>query len=302
MKSSQLYQPEGFAGESRVVIPPAVLDPMEGNSVRSALYITDIGFYPNARHHHLDRPSGVDQHILIYVIDGEGTINVADRSFVLRTNQYFVIPANESHGYFADEENPWSIYWAHFKGERALTYASHFGKVQSIAPAQAYRIEERIDLFREIIYCLGMGFSNENMDYANMCFHHLLATFIYDSQFSYFTQLSPHDLIEQIILYMKSNLHLRITLESLSEKFDISVSQLSKLFCQRTRQSPISYLIALKMQKACQLLDFTNLRIKAISTEVGFNDMYFFSRQFKKFMGVSPSEYRSRHVRAGSLR
>jgi len=49
----------------------------------------------------------------------------------------------------------------------------------------------------------------------------------------------------------------------------------------------------MKIQKACRLLTETNLPLKAICTEIGYNDPYYFSRLFKKMIGVAPSYFRN---------
>jgi AraC-like DNA-binding protein len=49
----------------------------------------------------------------------------------------------------------------------------------------------------------------------------------------------------------------------------------------------------MKMQKACQELDFTAHSIKYIAFSMGFDDPYYFSKRFKTIIGVSPKKYRS---------
>ncbi|MBC7626240.1 MAG: helix-turn-helix transcriptional regulator [Ferruginibacter sp.] len=56
----------------------------------------------------------------------------------------------------------------------------------------------------------------------------------------------------------------------------------------------MEYFNHLKIQKACQFLLFTKLRIKEISIELGIEDHYYFSRLFHKVMGVSPVCYRKK--------
>ncbi len=295
---SQLYKKDGFAGELSIVLPFSDLEKVRKNPLINSLYITDIGYYPNARYHYRRRPGGVDQYILIYAVDGEGTITLDNEEHRLKHGQFFVIPSDVPHEYRANEEDPWSIYWVHFKGAWSANLTGHFGKVMTIAPSELSRTEERINLFREIIHCLGMGLYKENVEYANLCLPHLLACFFYVPQFRYFNRQNPRDIIERVILYMKSNIEKRISLQDLSREFHLSIPQLSKLFYQRTKNSPIDYLIHLKIQRACQLLDFTDLQIKSISAELGYDDPYYFSRLFKKIMNASPREYRERHLRS----
>jgi AraC-like DNA-binding protein len=49
----------------------------------------------------------------------------------------------------------------------------------------------------------------------------------------------------------------------------------------------------MKMQKACQLLDFSDRSIKDIAFSMGFEDPYYFSKRFRKIIGVSPRKYRA---------
>ena len=58
-------------------------------------------------------------------------------------------------------------------------------------------------------------------------------------------------------------------------------------------QSPIHYFIDLKMQYAYNLLDTHRWSIKQVALNLGYEDAYYFSRAFKKIMGVSPSGYRA---------
>ena len=52
----------------------------------------------------------------------------------------------------------------------------------------------------------------------------------------------------------------------------------------------------LKVQKACQYLLFTDLRIKEIANKLGIEDQYYFSRMFTKIMGMSPVAYRIKRI------
>ena len=73
----------------------------------------------------------------------------------------------------------------------------------------------------------------------------------------------------------------------------LSESQFSHLFKQQTGHAPLTYFIHLKMQHACSLLTLTQLSVKEIAQEVGYTDSYYFSRLFKKIIGVAPSRYRA---------
>lgn len=73
---------------------------------------------------------------------------------------------------------------------------------------------------------------------------------------------------------------------------DLSVSHFSLVFRQTTGRSPLDYLIHLRIQRACNLLDLSGLKVKEVAARVGFEDVFYFSRVFRRVMGLSPSAYR----------
>ena len=58
--------------------------------------------------------------------------------------------------------------------------------------------------------------------------------------------------------------------------------------------SPQQYLISYRMEKACRLLDETDLKISDVARSVGYEDEFMFTRMFKNKKGISPSEYKIR--------
>ena len=56
----------------------------------------------------------------------------------------------------------------------------------------------------------------------------------------------------------------------------------------------MQYFNNLKIQSACQMLDFTHMNIKEISVQLAFEDQFYFSRVFKKETGLAPQEYRNK--------
>jgi AraC-like DNA-binding protein len=93
---------------------------------------------------------------------------------------------------------------------------------------------------------------------------------------------------------MKKNIDAMCTLAEMAHEINISASHLSSIFKHRTGYPPIEYFNHLKVQKACQYLMFTELRINEIAAKIGIDDPYYFSRFFKRRIGVSPHEYRAK--------
>lgn len=96
--------------------------------------------------------------------------------------------------------------------------------------------------------------------------------------------------------YIHTNYHKRIPLASIAEKVNLSSSYLCRLFKSEVGMSITNYSNQVRMEKAASLLRTSspNIYMKEISAAVGIDDQLYFSRIFKKYYGVSPSEYRLR--------
>lgn len=285
---------EGFPGQQSYVIPEGILKVVRQSPICSDLYLTDIGYYPLASHHFRERKEGIDQNILIYNIEGSGSIRSMGRRLRLPADHFVMIPAGVPHAYAADEKNPWSIYWVHFAGPKAGYLALPGLQPVAVTRSGLSRISERLNIFAEIFRTLERGYSIENLEYANLCLPRLIATFTHLSQYRAVNEQLPKDPIGKAINIMLENIRGKFRLEDLAHAVKLSPSHFSRQFQARTGHPPIRYFIQLKIQRSCQLLDSQGLSVADVARETGFEDQFYFSRQFRKVMNMSPTEYRKR--------
>lgn len=284
---------EGFQGQKAIILPQSVLRDLTANQVTKLLFVTDIGYYPRAHYHYRERSSGSDQHILIYCTEGKGWVNTGTARMKVLKDQYFFIPAKTAHSYGADNNDPWTIYWIHFKGSLSGIFVKNEIALTSIGESNNFlRNDRRIRLFDELYQNLSMGYSQENLEYASICLWYLLGAFKYLPQFERIRSVQQHDIIEKSILYMHDHIEENINLGEIAEFCGYSVSHFSMIFKKKTSRSPIEYFSNLKIQRASQMLDFTEMPVNEIAEKLNFEDPFYFSRVFKKLMGLAPSEYR----------
>ena len=105
-------------------------------------------------------------------------------------------------------------------------------------------------------------------------------------------------LVRNVMAYIDSNYTQDISLQTIAGKFGVNYSYLSRVLNRQMGISFAEYLTNKRLKKACQLLEDTLLQIAEISKEVGFVDYHYFTRTFKKYYGVTPTQYRD-EVRKG---
>lgn len=98
-----------------------------------------------------------------------------------------------------------------------------------------------------------------------------------------------------ILLYLMNNYYEKITINDLTKKFNINRTSLSEKFNKYTGETIISYVNKLRIKVAATMLRDTKLPIAEIMERVGFSDNTHFLRTFKKYMKISPKEYRDQH-------
>jgi AraC-like DNA-binding protein/mannose-6-phosphate isomerase-like protein (cupin superfamily) len=286
---------EGFQGQKAIILPRSVLASLiKNNDIVSPLYITDIGYYPKAKHHFRERKHGADQHILIYCIKGNGRVTINDTLHEIGSGEFVLIPAKTPHVYEADDQDPWTIHWIHFKGSVSNSIVATFEKQAGSNKGSILASEKIVNLFDEMYHQLERGYSIDNIAYTNMCFWHFMTLFLFNNRFSASAESSEKDPSDLAIDYMSKHIDKPLTLEEVARQVNFSTSHFSSLFKKKTGHAPMEYFNHLKIQKACQYLLFTGLRIKEVAQGLGFEDPYYFSRLFTKVMGVSPALYREK--------
>ena len=106
---------------------------------------------------------------------------------------------------------------------------------------------------------------------------------------------SGMELYQKIKQYIEKHLEQPLTVEALAEAFHFSASYISRVFKKYGKQSPIQYLIQMRMCKAAQLMDaHPEMDIKIIAELVGYQDQHYFSRYFKQYYKTAPSEYKQK--------
>ena len=108
-------------------------------------------------------------------------------------------------------------------------------------------------------------------------------------------------LIEKARQYVRDNVEKRIMLQDVADYVCISPGYLSSLFKKLYNQNLVDYINQVKMERACELIRQRRYRMYEISYRMGFENAYYFSRVFKRHVGMTPTEYQKSCGRDGNV-
>ncbi|WP_027085506.1 response regulator transcription factor [Cohnella panacarvi] len=110
-------------------------------------------------------------------------------------------------------------------------------------------------------------------------------------------QYSAEEVVKTVAEFIKNNYSRELSLEDIAKQFNINAPHLSKIFLKYTGESPSRYIMTLRMNEAKHLLSLKKeLSVKEIGETVGYPDPFYFSRIFKQFTGMTPTEYKNRLI------
>jgi AraC-like DNA-binding protein len=208
-----------------------------------------------------------------------------------------VLPASTPHAYGANKGKPWTIYWFHAIGVNMPIYLEKLGVTIEKPIVRLGGDVQLLSLFEDVLEELEHGFTTAHLLYASHTLTHLMGLILqHKDEFDYGTA-NVGERVAKSIDFMKGHLREPLKIATLAALVSLSRSHYTTLFQRVTGYAPLSYLNHLRMQRAVQLLNSTDLSIKQISDQLGFCDQFYFSRAFVKMHNHSPSEHRRRYGR-----
>ncbi|WP_029318985.1 AraC family transcriptional regulator [Butyrivibrio sp. AE3004] len=255
--------------------------------------IYEIGNYkcePGYSYGPVLRPRG----ILHFVISGKGKLQIMGKEYHIHANQLFYIPANIMAYYEADKDDPWEYCWTHIGGAVMLEalkdcQIDEYNPVKDIISSKTGNFRNLFDILSDIFndyeseyYCLAKVY--EIMDYLKKAYLTATEKNNESQQLQY-----VRTVIKFIQLKYSENIHV----DTIADTCGLNRSYLSRLFRDATGTTIKDYIQTYRMQTAQKMLKNSDSSIQYIAFAVGYNDIFTFSKAFKKYSGFSPSSYRN---------
>lgn len=285
-------RPEGFPGQRLVVVPPAIAVEASRQPVTRDLCVTHIGHFSAAGGHFVERPHGTSQHILIACLSGKGSCVLSDQEWRMEPGDFLFLPPRERHVYRADPLSPWTIFWIHFRGQRADDYLELLGVTPSRPVVSVHDPAAMFEAFEDTFRHATHGFSTVTMAGLSTAFARLLGLAkVHQVLPGARSRRAENHLLKALSLMRESLAH-PWTLEELARESHLSVPHFTELCRRQTGMPPLGLLIRLRLQRAMDLLQQGSHNVAEAALAVGYDDPFYFSRLFRKHMGMPPSACR----------
>ena len=216
---------------------------------------------------------------LIFHLSGESTVFFNGKQLNVTKDSIRFLPQGEIHEYIVKRKERGECIDIFFDTDVAITNEAFVLKLNQ---------NEKIKSLFKKIFSVWVG---KKDGYYFECVSIIYKIFAELQKKNYIPE-SQFNSIKPAIDYIEKHfLDKKITAEELTLCCTISYPYIKKLFVKKFGVPPIKYSIQLKINYACDLLKSKLYTISQISEICGYNDIYFFSRQFKEYMGLSPTDF-----------
>ncbi len=238
-------------------------------------------------------PTIRDNYVLHFITEGKGSIFINGQTSHLSAGDIFVLPKDISIFYQADEVEPWTYIWVGFSGSRAKDllnqsqlleqYYLHSSLESPILHYMSKINQVQMHPVPSITELVLIGYLNQ-----------LLAALIeeFPSQTLMKAETQTKYYVQQAIKMIHSHYAHPIKVSEIANYLALSRSYLYKIFKQETGYSIKDYILQVKMNRSCQLLEDPARSITEVAYSVGYQDPLTFSAAFKNYFHTSPTDYR----------
>lgn len=273
----------------RIIVPHGLQARLDNHVLASGLYPLAVGYYPRA-HRHAMRRAEHDDYLLMYCIDGEGVLQTKAASWRVKAGEILLLAPGQVHAYAARADNPWSLFWFHFLGSDAAAFCEELLPDQSTPMLKQKGDLNLQSLFRALMSTVTSGYSQPIFIHAGNQIRAILSYLVWSG--SRQAHRNTVDSVARVSAFMRQNLHRALTLEELAESSGLSKYYFNRRYKALTGHSPMQHFTHMKIEQACLLLEGGSLSVAEIAFQLGYEDALYFSRVFRKVLGVSPREYR----------
>lgn len=234
-------------------------------------------------------PYANSYHVIQFIIDGKGTLEIGNRKWHLKKYDLFYLPANTLCKYYSDSVSPYEYYWISFIGRKASDYLQKCC-LNKDTPVRCFETDALKKPFVNIFKCLNSNESNRSFEILSEMYG-IFDILIKQSPLQN-THINYSTLIQNATAYIDSHYALGINVTDVCNYLFVNPSYFSTLFKNSTGITVSDYLMGIRMSDAALKLKTTDMNVSAVAASVGMTPLAF-TAAFKRHYHFTPSEYRN---------
>lgn len=224
-------------------------------------------------------------------VSGEAEIIVNGHTYLLEAGNMYLMPAGVKQSYYHISDDFITKYWCHFSAK-----VGNMNLFDVIHPKFCVRVannSEITSLFKKLIHLTNQSESLHSVVAVKGVMLEIISCYLrYDSLMSSSGSGETETDFQDVLKYIEKNLASKLTIEELADVMHLHPNYFIRAFKSFFGVSPIRFINNMRMDKAKQLLSEDEMSVSQIAKFVGIDDIFYFSRQFKKYNGYTPTEYR----------
>ena len=234
---------------------------------------------------------------LFYVVDGKGEFNIQGQRFPVKPNDFVIINPQVEHTELSSPDEPLEYI---VLGINGLSFSNLTPVSEGGHPFSFFNLrDEQKDILR-YLNAMVQEATSQSMSYELVCHNLLEILLIKILRHQHFDlevgkQSKATKDISFIKHYLETYYHESIQLEDLASMTHLSRFYISHSFKKEIGMSPMEYLIDIRIKESKILLRTTKYSISQVADIVGFTTPTYFSKQFRKSTGISPTDYREQY-------
>lgn len=226
-------------------------------------------------------------YVFEFLVSGKGTINIENKSYFLKENDFYIVPANSNYEYFTEIDDPYQRYWFNAQGILIDNLYNTYFKDQNVVIANADFSPHFKQLFNVLKKSDDVIIDKYNIP---LLIHEIFLTAANNySLTEYFRSDSIKGSASAFKNYICSNFSKPFSLQEMSDKFCISKNQIINIFKKEYNITPHLFSTLYKLDMAEEMLK-RGTSVKETAQYLGYSTDKYFRSLFKKYKHKSPSQ------------
>lgn len=252
-------------------------------------YVQEVGYFRTSPPYFTEREN-LNSFLIIYTLSGKGQLKYMGQTYYLLPESVVYINCMNHHYYECLSGQEWEFLWLHFNGASSLGYFEEYMKngFHILKGLERFFMESTL---RRILSLTIKKDLHSEILVSSLIVEVLTQLLIRNSSENLGLGFMP-PYLKDILKEMEKHFQEPLSLDILSDRFNISKFHLSREFKRYIGTSPNEYLIITRLNHAKELLKYSELTVEKIAYTCGFHHVSHFINMFKKHEKNTPLQYR----------